>query len=73
MFELYPDQRAEGEVRVDGENILTSKEDVALVRAKIGMSRIEGVLSGAAPIAPQGLVVRRQSALAPGEIAKRQN
>jgi phosphate transport system ATP-binding protein len=37
MFELYPEQRAEGEVRVDGENILTSKEDVALVRAKIGM------------------------------------
>ena len=37
MFELYPEQHAEGEVRVDGENILTSKEDVALVRAKIGM------------------------------------
>jgi len=37
MFELYPEQRAEGEVNVDGENILTSKEDVALVRAKIGM------------------------------------
>jgi len=37
MFELYPDQRAEGEVRVDGDNVLTSKEDVALIRAKIGM------------------------------------
>jgi phosphate transport system ATP-binding protein len=37
MFELYPEQRAEGAVKVDGENILTSKEDVALVRAKIGM------------------------------------
>jgi len=37
MFELYPEQRAEGEVNVDGENILTSNEDVALVRAKIGM------------------------------------
>ena len=37
MYELYPDQRAEGEVTVDGENILTSKEDVALIRAKIGM------------------------------------
>jgi phosphate transport system ATP-binding protein len=37
MFELYPEQRAEGEVKVDGENILASKEDVALVRAKIGM------------------------------------
>ena len=37
MFELYPDQRAEGEVLIDGQNILTSGEDVSLVRAKIGM------------------------------------
>jgi phosphate transport system ATP-binding protein len=37
MFELYPEQRAEGEVRVDGADILKSREDVALVRAKIGM------------------------------------
>jgi phosphate transport system ATP-binding protein len=37
MYELYPEQRAEGEVSVDGENILTSREDVALIRAKIGM------------------------------------
>jgi phosphate transport system ATP-binding protein len=37
MFELYPEQRAEGDVHVDGENILRSREDVALIRAKIGM------------------------------------
>ena len=37
MFELYPEQRAEGEILLDGQNILTTKEDVALVRAKIGM------------------------------------
>jgi phosphate transport system ATP-binding protein len=37
MFELYPEQRAEGEVLLDGENLLTSKEDVALLRAKVGM------------------------------------
>ena len=37
MFALYPEQRAEGEVLLDGQNILTSKEDVALVRAKVGM------------------------------------
>jgi phosphate transport system ATP-binding protein len=37
MFELYPEQRAEGEVLVDGENILTSKQDVSLIRARIGM------------------------------------
>ena len=37
MFELYPEQRAVGQVMLDGENILTSKEDVALLRAKVGM------------------------------------
>ncbi|GHU27900.1 phosphate import ATP-binding protein PstB [Betaproteobacteria bacterium] len=37
MFELYPDQRAEGEILLDGENLLTSKQDVALIRARIGM------------------------------------
>ena len=37
MFELYPEQRAEGQILVDGENILTSKTDVSLIRAKIGM------------------------------------
>ena len=37
MFELYPEQRAEGEVILDNENLLTSKEDVALLRAKVGM------------------------------------
>lgn len=37
MFELYPEQRAEGEILLDGQNILTTKEDVALVRAKVGM------------------------------------
>ena len=37
MFELYPEQRAEGQIVLDGENLLTSKQDVALIRAKIGM------------------------------------
>ena len=37
MFELYPEQRAEGEVILDGENLLTSSQDVALLRAKVGM------------------------------------
>jgi phosphate transport system ATP-binding protein len=37
MFELYPEQRATGEIVIDGENLLTSKQDVALIRAKIGM------------------------------------
>ncbi len=37
MFELYPEQRAEGVISVDGENLLTSKQDVALIRAKVGM------------------------------------
>jgi len=37
MFELYPEQRAEGEVLLAGENLLTSKQDVSLIRARIGM------------------------------------
>ncbi len=37
MFELYPEQRATGEVMLGNENILTSKQDVSIIRAKIGM------------------------------------
>ena len=37
MYELYPEQRADGDILIDGQNILTSKEDVALIRARIGM------------------------------------
>src|SRR5439155_10806427 len=37
MFELYPEQRAEGQIVLDGENILESKLDVSLIRAKVGM------------------------------------
>lgn len=37
MFELYPEQRAVGSIELDGEDLLKSKQDVALIRAKIGM------------------------------------
>jgi phosphate transport system ATP-binding protein len=37
MFELYPEQRAVGEITMDGENLLASKRDVSLIRAKVGM------------------------------------
>ena len=37
MFELYPEQRAEGQIRLDGENSLEKRHDVSLIRAKIGM------------------------------------
>ncbi|HVT50074.1 MAG TPA: phosphate ABC transporter ATP-binding protein PstB [Dongiaceae bacterium] len=37
IYELYPKQRAEGEVLMDGENILTSKESADSLRSKIGM------------------------------------
>ena len=37
MFELYPEQRAEGEVLFDGRNILAKTEDVSLLRARVGM------------------------------------
>jgi phosphate transport system ATP-binding protein len=37
MYALYPEQRAEGEIVMDGENLLTTRRDVALIRARIGM------------------------------------
>ncbi len=37
MYSLYPEHRAEGEVIMDGENLLTTKQDVSLIRAKVGM------------------------------------
>ena len=37
MYALYPEQRAEGEIIMDGENLLTSRQDVSLIRARIGM------------------------------------
>ncbi len=37
IYQLYPDQRAAGEVMVDGRNILDTREDLNLLRAKIGM------------------------------------
>ncbi|SFN55115.1 phosphate ABC transporter ATP-binding protein, PhoT family [Izhakiella capsodis] len=37
MFSLYPEQRAEGEILLDGENVLTSHQDIAILRAKVGM------------------------------------
>jgi len=37
MYSLYKDQKAEGEIIFDGENILNTKIDVSLIRAPIGM------------------------------------
>jgi phosphate transport system ATP-binding protein len=37
MYDLYPRQRAEGEVVLDGENILSPKQDLNLLRSKVGM------------------------------------
>ena len=37
IYELYPNQRAEGEVLLDGEDILHSKQDINLLRSRIGM------------------------------------
>jgi phosphate transport system ATP-binding protein len=37
MYDLYPNQRATGEVMFDGENILSPKQDLNLLRARIGM------------------------------------
>jgi phosphate transport system ATP-binding protein len=37
IYDIYPRQRAEGEVLLDGEDILDEKQDVNLLRARIGM------------------------------------
>ena len=37
IYSLYPDQRATGEVILDGENILSSKVDLNNLRARVGM------------------------------------
>ena len=37
MYDLYPNQRAEGEVLLDGENLLSPKMDLNLLRARVGM------------------------------------
>jgi phosphate transport system ATP-binding protein len=37
MYDLYPNQRATGEVTLDGEDILSPAQDVNLLRAKVGM------------------------------------
>src|SRR5262249_19052430 len=37
MYDLYPNQRAEGDVLFDGEDILSAKQDLNLLRARIGM------------------------------------
>jgi len=37
MYDLYPKQRAEGEVLLDGVNILRPEQDLNLLRARVGM------------------------------------
>ncbi|TNG93965.1 phosphate ABC transporter ATP-binding protein PstB [Pasteurellaceae bacterium USgator11] len=37
MYALYPEQRAEGQILLDGEDIIGSKKDISLLRAKVGM------------------------------------
>ena len=37
MYDLYPNQRAEGEVLLDGENILRADLDLNQLRARVGM------------------------------------
>lgn len=37
IYNLYPEQRASGEIFLDGENILSPRRDLNLLRAKIGM------------------------------------
>src|SRR5258707_4550104 len=38
IYDLYPGQRATGEVLIDGRNILDKREDLNLLRARVGMA-----------------------------------
>jgi phosphate transport system ATP-binding protein len=37
MYDLYPGQRAEGEIMMNGKNVLDKSQDLNLLRAKVGM------------------------------------
>jgi phosphate transport system ATP-binding protein len=37
VYSLYPGQHVDGEVLLDGENILSEKQDVAILRTRVGM------------------------------------
>jgi phosphate transport system ATP-binding protein len=37
VYDLYPNQRAEGEVLLDGKNILAAGQDLNLLRSRVGM------------------------------------
>ncbi len=37
MYDLYPNQRAEGHVSLDGDDVLSPKQDLNLLRARVGM------------------------------------
>jgi phosphate transport system ATP-binding protein len=37
IYQLYPNQRAEGEVMMDGKNILAKNQDINLLRSRVGM------------------------------------
>jgi len=37
MYQLYPGQRAEGQILMDGSNVLDPKQDLNMLRAKVGM------------------------------------
>ncbi|SJZ67522.1 phosphate ABC transporter ATP-binding protein PstB [Consotaella salsifontis] len=37
IYEMYPNQRAEGQILLDGENILDRSQDLNLLRARVGM------------------------------------
>src|SRR5437879_6125238 len=37
IYDLYPGQRATGEVLIDGTNILDARQDINLLRARVGM------------------------------------
>jgi ABC-type dipeptide/oligopeptide/nickel transport system ATPase subunit len=63
MYDLYPNQRAEGDVLFDGEDILSPKQDLNLLRARIGMVFQKPTMGlSSPPSAPGGGVISVKTA-----------
>ena len=64
IYDLYPNQRADGEVLLDGANVLSPKQDLNLLRAKVGMRASVFLLHSSAPQARSPISASASSILA---------
>ena len=71
IFELYPDQRASGEILLDGENILSPETDIIELRRKVGMIFQRPTVFPRSVFENVAYGLRIHYKLKPGEIAAR--